>query len=344
MHLHLLIPGLLWPNEYYKAALRDISLPALATLLGRGCLHWDAPVAPEAWLAAAFKLDPAPFAALRLGGEKGGTPGTADWLCADPVQLSFTQQSLMLADASTLDLSMDEAQAVIDSLNREFPDLGQFHAETPERWYLRLAKPATLSSHRLDKVVGRRVDRFLPEGPDGGAWRRHFNEIQVLLHNHPVNLAREAAGRPKLNSVWFWGEGTLPAAAATPPFEAVIADDILARGFARHAGVEPGSAPRGFSLPKAPRALAVVSQLQRPALYGDLDAWCDALQGVDREWLAPALAAVKAGQLASLTLTALGDRSRLEIRLTRRDLWKFWRSASRITALDIPDLAREAVA
>ncbi len=368
MHLHFLVPGLLWPNEYYKAALKDIRLPTLSALLGRGQRQWQKPVSREDWLAQHFGLAPAPFAALRLAGEEmddneaGTTPcphplslrrgehreplrgfrKPGNWLCADPVQLSFTQQSLMLADAGTLDLSMEEARAVIESLNQEFPDLGQFHAAAPERWYLSLAKPAALSTHRLAKVVGRRVDRFLPEGPDGPAWRRHFNEIQVLLHTHPVNAAREAAGRPRVNSVWFWGEGSLPAANPSPLFDAVMSNDILARGFARQAGITP--LPSDASPGNARHTLAMLDSLYRPALYSDLDAWCTALVALEAEKLAPALASLKAGRISTLSLTALGDRASLSLTLQRRDLWKFWRSPSPITALDIPDLSGEEAA
>ena len=338
MHLHFLIPGLLWPTEHYKAALKDARLPALAALLGRGRPGWQAPVSREAWLSGHFGLNPAPLAALRLAGETEGDPGRDGWLCADPVQLSFTQQGLMLADASTLDLGMEEAIAIIDSLNREFPDLGQFHAASPEHWYLRPAHPVTLVSHRLAEVVGRRVDRFLPGGPDGMAWRRHFNEIQVLLHTHAVNEAREAAGRPKVNSVWFWGEGALPDAAAPSTFDAVITNDILARGFARQAGLTPRATGDGLVL-DAGRTLTMVDSLLRPALYSDLDAWCDALQAFDRDWLAPALAALRAGRLSRLSLTGLGDRASMALDLTRRDLWKFWRPARPFPSFDIPDLS-----
>jgi hypothetical protein len=342
MHLHLLIPGLL---ELPAAGLR---LPALSLMLGRGRPAWAPGVSLDPWLARRFGLDAesAPYAALRLLGEDGSEPrphqplspngrgerreslrdwdGMDAWVCADPVQLKFTSQGLMLAEASTLDLSMAEAQALVASLNREFHDLGQFHAAAPGRWYLRLTQISEVSTHRLTEVVGRRVDNFLPEGTDGPVWRRHFNDIQVLLHGHPVNQAREEEGRPVVNSVWFWGNGALPGS-LPKPYAALAAADPLARGLARHAGIPLATWP-DEALPKDAGSLLVLADtLARPALYRDEEAWRGALLALEASHLAPSLSALKSGKFQSLTLTALGDRASLDIHLTRSDLWKFWK-------------------
>ena len=64
----------------------------------------------------------------------------------------------------------------------------------------------------------------------------------MLFHSHPVNDAREAAGEPTVNSVWFWGGGVLPDA-LDPVFAGVWGDDPLARGLARASGVAWASLP-----------------------------------------------------------------------------------------------------
>ena len=45
-------------------------------------------------------------------------------------------------------------------------------------------------------VAGEDIDRFLPAGRDGKAWHAVMNEVQMLFHDHPVNVAREARGIP----------------------------------------------------------------------------------------------------------------------------------------------------
>ena len=46
--------------------------------------------------------------------------------------------------------------------------------------------------------------------------RMLLNEVQVLLHQHPLNAARQTRGLPPVNSVWFWGAGRLPAPGPSP--------------------------------------------------------------------------------------------------------------------------------
>ena len=68
-----------------------------------------------------------------------------------------------------------------------------------------------------------------------------------LLKDHPVNKAREAAGRRPANCIWLWGEGKRP---ALQPFEAlygikggmVSAVDLL-KGIANCAGMEVAEVP-----------------------------------------------------------------------------------------------------
>ncbi len=334
MHLQLLIPGLL------QLPADSLRLPALSLLLGRGRLAWGPGTSSEEWLAKSFGLDSdrAPYAALRLLGEDGLEPGKHDWLCADPAQLKFTSRGLMLADASTLNLSAEEAGGLTGSLNREFSDLGEFFAPNPGRWYLRLNHPARLTTQRLSQVIGRRVDQFLPEGQDGALWRRHFNEIQVFLHGHPVNQAREDAHRPPINSLWFWGQGSLPETLGKP-FAALAThttNSPLARGLARHAGIPIMPWPEGPLPEGAGRVLLTSDSLNAPALYGDEDAWRSALSALETRHLVPAVAALKSGRLQSLPLTAPGDAASLEVRLTRSDLWKFWRPAVSLSSMKPP--------
>jgi hypothetical protein len=47
----------------------------------------------------------------------------------------------------------------------------------------------------------------MPEGRDGQLIRRLMNELQMVLHEHPVNERRAAQGQRTINAVWLWGFG-----------------------------------------------------------------------------------------------------------------------------------------
>lgn len=335
MQLSLFVPGLLWPNPQTPDPVGAQSLPALAALLGRGRRTLGPARPAEHALLDLFGLaaDTALAAIRRRGEDRASADESAHWLCADPVGLSFAREHLLLADASTLDVAAAEAERLIVDLNRDFSELGRFEAGTPERWYLCTHAPVATRFAPLAAVVARPLAHHLPEGPDAAQWHRLINELQIWLHNHAVNREREAAGRPLLNSLWFWGGGAAPAGPGRPA--AVIhADAPLPLGLARLAGMREGHARSYGELAAADDALVCVDALERAALALDLDGWRAALAALDTHWLAPALAALRAGSLTGLTLHAPGERATLQVAIDRRARWQFWKRPLPLRRLD----------
>lgn len=337
MPIHLVIPGLLWPRASLTGPASDLELPALARLLGTGQRRTadfeplDRQLARLLGHRAAHDRSP-PLAALRRLGEDDPPvdAGSGEWLCADPVNVSFAREHLLLNDFPPGELAGDEVAALVEALNAAFPDLGRFEACSDRRWYLRVAEPPRATLFPLHDVVGRPVQHFLPEGDDARLWRRTMNEVQVLLHNHPVNQAREAAGRRTANSVWFWGAGSLAAPAAPLPL-AVQSSDPLTRGFVRAAGAEP-KRPDFDAAVREP-TLVVLDDLLEASRHLDLDRWRDHLVALERDWFAPLLDALGNGRVDSVRLTAPGDRQTLELEVRRSDRWKLWRKPLPFDAL-----------
>lgn len=355
MQIHLVIPGLIWPGASLVAPAAGIELPALARLLGLGRREHRDFEPLDLQLARLFGLDtgssdgPLPLAALRRLGEAASLAPDrgGDWLCADPVNLSFAREHLLLNDFPADELGDDDVCALIAALNDHFGDLGRFEACTPTRWYLRLAEPTRARLFPLHDVIGRPIRQFLPEGEDARLWQRTMNEVQVLLHNHPLNQAREAAGRRPANSLWFWGAGTLATApAATLP--AVQAAEPLARGMARAAGAE--AAPPDLAAALREDTIVVLDTLLHPARQLDLDAWRSQLATLERDWIAPLAGALDDGRVHKLTLTAPGDRGTFELVVRAGERWKFWRKPLAFDALlrsltpPAPSLPAEPVA
>ena len=118
-----------------------------------------------------------------------------------------------------------------------------------------------------------RVDR------DASRWHRWMNEVQMALHECPVNVERERRGAVPINSVWPWGAGSLPPAPEAPvPLVQAWSDDVLVRGLARRAGIEHGATPAGARewLSDDPRPgvhLTVFDDLYPAVRRADIDAW-----------------------------------------------------------------------
>jgi hypothetical protein len=331
MKLHLVLPGLIWPNPNSSALFKGLNLPAFERLLGCGQSAMSPGQAFEPWIARSFALTagpghpPAfPYGALRRMGESGTPINDGHWLCADPVHLHFARERLLLADADDLDISRAEATTLLEGLNQllvaEEVDFIRFEAKSPRRWYLRLKSSPQADFSPLNDVIGRPVASFLPGGPDGKRWQKILNEIQVFLHNHPVNQAREASGRRMINGVWFWGQAPLTARTVAPA-PLVLTRNRLVRGMAVAAGIRPDVPKR---LPQLD-AMVVLDALLRPSLYLDLDTWRAELPRIEADWFSPALEALRGRRLDEILISAPGDRMVFELRVRAIDLWKFWR-------------------
>jgi len=202
----LLIPHLLWPEPNDAYAFDDLTVPGLTTLLVRGQFNRAAIEPWEASLLALMGVGEHSAAELRRRGEADSPDArAANWLCADPVHLKFHHERIVLADTGAFSLAAEESAALIEALNREFGDLGRFEAPHPERWYLSIAETLAYRAPPLSAAAGRTLD--LPEGGDAARVKRWLNEIQMMLHAHPVNQAREARGQPPVNGLWLWGGG-----------------------------------------------------------------------------------------------------------------------------------------
>ena len=352
MQIQLLIPGLLWPVATLLGPASGVTLDGLATLLGRGRRQVTAFEPYDRQLARLFGLhgDTLPLATLRRLGEADAPapePGS-HWLCADPVNLSFAREHLLLQAFPDEELDAAECAELVRELNGIFADLGRFEACTPTRRYLRLHQPTAVTLYPLDDVTGRPVKHFLPEGDDARLWQRTMNEAQIVLHNHALSRAREEAGRRAVNSVWLWGAGALdtPPQAPAPHVQAT---DPISIGLARAAGVAVGAPDPGSALKQD--TLVVLDALRKPAQQLDLDTWRRGLEALERDWFAPLAEAFRAGRIERLRLSAPSDRGTLELALSASERWKFWRKPYAFDALlksiapapmQIPDTAGPA--
>ncbi|KAA2286043.1 phosphoglycerate mutase [Arenimonas fontis] len=194
--------------------------PALARRLGRGDRLDDRQSGGVAQLQRHFELLPRgcwPMAAITRARDADDAHLHA-WLRADPACARPDMTGVRVLAIGELGLSADEAEALLQPLRPLFGDAGfRISAPVPSRWYLSLPLEARLPafSHPEDGLGGDLFE-YLPDGPEGRRWRALLNEAQVILHNHPVNLARAEAGRPVANSLWFWGGGRLPDRVRSP--------------------------------------------------------------------------------------------------------------------------------
>lgn len=297
------------------------SLPALERLLTLSQQSPPFEGGVDAWLCRALgvpRQQDDPVAPCAAGGD-GLAAEQGYWLCAAPVYFHLARDRMLL-EAALPDVTTDEAGAIIASLNAHFPEM-QFFAPHPQRWYVRLPDALRMTTTPLEDAIGQEVSRVFPSGDDARQWAVRLNELQMLLHQHPVNEARDAAGKLPVNSLWLWGGG-VKQPMAEHPYAHVWGDGALLAGLGVH------------SLP-ATADVVLDSMTGRALLVLDIAelGW----KGLEQQWLAPLEQALKRGRLAQLNLhIAHGGRVNT-CTVTRGDCWKwlYRRFMRRMSVVDI---------
>lgn len=332
MHCELVVPALFASREVPH-------LSALELLLARGRPAREQALPLEPWLAQAFGLaerfPPAGAMTVLAHGANGGSPpGDFCWLRADPVHLRIERDRLTLIPSAGFNISRDEAEAFAATLNRHFGDEPKIFPLRPDRWCLRSAGEIALDASAPVELAGQEADANLPRGADAARWHALMNEVQMALHDHPVNRQREERGEPAVNSVWFWGAGRLPAA-ARGPWHSVTADEPVVSGLSRLAGLRHRALPAtaGDWLERAPedgRHLVVLDALRGALALGGADSHAERLAEMEAHWFAPLLEALRRGRIGMITVRAPDAGASHET--VRGDLRRFWRRTRPLSA------------
>ena len=204
-------------------------------------------------------------------------------------------EQVTMRDPAELGLSEPESRAFLDTLRPWFEEDGwQIEWRTPTRWLVSHPDLDGLPCASLDRVIGRNVDLWLAADPRARRIRRLQNEVQMLLHAHPLNEEREARGALAVNSFWLDGCGPVPGLAVLGRLDHVRLDECL----------------------------------REPALRGDVVAWCQAFDALDQEVIGPVRAAALQGEDVQLSLC--GERGIWTLAKPGgaapwQRLWSWWR-------------------
>ena len=292
--------------------------PRLATMLGRGDRD-SAAAGEDAQLVRHFDVLPRglPVAALTREADCNDA-ALSQWLRADPAHVRADLGAGRMLACGELGLSRDDAEALVRALKPLFGDEGfPISVGDASRWYLMLPRDVRLPAFAPPQdVLGDDIFAHLPEGESGRRWRRLLSEAQVLLHNHPVNTRRAAAGLPAVNSLWFWGGGALPDTVRSPGATRVVSDEPLLCALAARAGLQCTPTTR------------MSGDLLDAGVIVDLRA-LRSIDDFDTRWAEPIALAQGARKFETLRLD-FADGAQCRWRAAHR--WRFWRRPAKALA------------
>ena len=224
---------------------------------------------------------------------------------------------LRLAPLAEAALSADEASALGALVSSHFgTDELAVAAFVHGAWLLRFTRSIDCSTQPPDAVVGHNVHDFMPAGCDGARIRSLMNEIQMLLHEHPVNQRRERGRRLPVNGWWLWGFGDGVADASSTGIDRwrLRSDDRWLRALGQALGSDAGDITTVGS--DTLRGDTFIALSQPPARRCE-----ESLSSVDAGLLSTLATHVRAGRMQSLAL--LVGSTTWQIESSAR--FQFWR-------------------
>lgn len=233
-------------------------------------------------------------------------------VCAELIHLQADKDNARLLPMHALNVTDDESEQLLDSLNDLIRDDGLEVFRANQHSYYLTGMPATaLDTWPAHAVANGKIADYLPRNEAAGDWRRLITEVQMLFHAHPVNVARANAQQLPVNGMWFWG-GVKDAIASSRASIAnvkgiaenieLITDDAFSCGLASALKLTT-TYPNDLDWTGVERDVIIVNlNVYEAWLSGDHNALHKEKKVLQEQWITPAQQAVANGQCGEFTL------------------------------------------
>lgn len=133
---------------------------------------------------------------------------------ASPVWQQMGMNTASQIPAEHLPLTHSEAAIWCHELNQFYRGEYAFTPIRPDLWTLALPSPPTWHAASILDLASQLDGSQTASGSDIRPWLALSTELQMWLHNHPRNAARQQNQLPPINGIWLWN------APAAVPFQA----------------------------------------------------------------------------------------------------------------------------
>jgi len=174
---------------------------------------------PLSWYAQQVNLAPAALVA----GLMQDIPDTTQqiWL-ASPYHARLTRASLQVMPESLLDWSVEVAQSICESLNPLLAEDGLKLVHQDGVLLLLSERVWDIAPPSFAEIAGHSLPDRHMQGADAGAWARLLSEIQMVLHQNPVQTAQGL----DVHGLWLWGGAQAAAKAEAAKLPSVATKDF----------------------------------------------------------------------------------------------------------------------
>ena len=211
-HIDLVIPGLFnLPLEELDPNYLKSDLPGLNQLLSYANSIPNNHSDFESVLADSLgqtEQQTLPFAQAYVEAE---VDDSHRFLLCRPIHLKADMHNALVIPLDNDNVNRDDASLILEDLQALFNDDCSLEPLDNGLYLMRLKQcdPSDCYPHYLS-VIGRKANQFIEQSKQALPWYKLMNEIQMFMHQHPINQNRLTTGLLSINSLWFWGAGQRP--------------------------------------------------------------------------------------------------------------------------------------
>ncbi|WP_254351937.1 hypothetical protein [Neisseria mucosa] len=145
---------------------------------------------------------------------------------ASPVWQQMGMHHVNIISGEFIGIQKEEAQRLCADLSAFYQDKDwQFEPLCESMWLLSMPTIEDWGAECVLDVCGQPEMDGQAHGKDAVFWLAMQTEIQMFLHTHPINQAREQQGLPEINGLWLWND----ASGGTQSADIVASDSAWAR-------------------------------------------------------------------------------------------------------------------
>lgn len=315
MNLTLALPAL---NRQTDESVPPLSLHAFNRILRFGNLHRQTASASEFYARYLWR-----GSLLGHARTAAGVGQDVPAVLASPVWQQMGLHSAGIVGGEYIGIGRDEAEQFCRDLSEFYRDDGwHFVSVRPDLWLVVMPEIQDWQVRPVLDVCGQTDASEHAAGRDGGQWLARQTEIQMWLHQHPLNNLRTRNKQPAVNGLWLWhdlaGSGQHAALFTDSPW-AQFASGIRADAPHDWRACETLMQETG-----ADDAVVFLDDLAATRQTADVFAYRGILEDWEQRWFAPLWQAVCTGKVKKLTVATDGENGGT-LTLTSKSRWKFWK-------------------
>ena len=316
MNLTLALPSL---NRQKDETLSPLQLPAFNQILRYGLLHKQEMKPSDFYRRHLWK-----GSLLAQIKEMSGIPPHQAAAFASPIWQQMGLHQVSVVSGEHLQITKEEAARLCLELSEFYSKEGwHFLPVRPDLWLITLPSESDWGIAPALDIYGQIGSADQADGKDALQWLGMQTEMQMWLHQHPLNAVRTQNDTPTINGLWLWQDLTGLRSA-----DFVASDSIWAQ-FSDNPRLD---APYDFQAwldavdesgihPANP--VIFLDDLAVTEQTGDIQTYQEILESWETRWFAPLWQAVSQGRLKNLSISTDGENGGT-LRITPFSKWKFW--------------------